>query len=133
MSPCVSPCATPDSSPETPAKWSASRSDAARPVADLSTPSANRFGGGSSSGRTTDSDTGYLGSNPSPPAKNGRGPAHAGLRLLRPWWYFGTMTPGERKILLRGVAGGTMLGLALGLMIALVIAIKPHLFAGLIH
>jgi len=43
------------------------------------------------------------------------------------------MTTGERKILLRGVAGGTMMGLALGLMIALVIAIKPHLFAGLIH
>src|SRR5215470_4127661 len=34
--------------------------------------------GGSSSGRTTDSDSVYLGSNPSPPANN-RGPAARGL------------------------------------------------------
>src|SRR4051812_47371342 len=38
--------------------------------------------GGSSSGRTTDSDSVYLGSNPSPPAKCARSPASAGLRLL---------------------------------------------------
>jgi hypothetical protein len=33
----------------------------------------------------------------------------------------------------RGVAAGTMVGLALGLMIALFIATKPELFAGLIR
>jgi tetrahydromethanopterin S-methyltransferase subunit F len=41
------------------------------------------------------------------------------------------MTNGEQKVLWRGVAAGTMVGLALGLMIALFIAIKPELFAGL--
>src|SRR3977135_3970697 len=74
-------------------KSSARRSDAARLAAGRSTRSVKRFGltrgtqlgarsldfvsrppGGSSSGRTTDSDSVYLGSNPSPPA-NWRGPA----------------------------------------------------------
>src|SRR5437879_5622522 len=67
-------------------KSSARRSDAARPAAGRSTRSVKRGGssgargsvlarsilypalGGSSSGRTTDSDSVYLGSNPSPPA-----------------------------------------------------------------
>jgi tetrahydromethanopterin S-methyltransferase subunit F len=41
------------------------------------------------------------------------------------------MTSGERKMLWRGVAAGTLVGLALGLMIALVMAMKPELFSGL--
>jgi hypothetical protein len=43
------------------------------------------------------------------------------------------MTNGEQKVLWRGVAAGTIVGLALGLMIALFIAMKPQLFAGLIR
>ncbi|HTB90309.1 MAG TPA: hypothetical protein VK743_20255 [Steroidobacteraceae bacterium] len=43
------------------------------------------------------------------------------------------MTNGEQKVLWRGVAAGTIVGLALGLMIALFIAMKPELFAGLIR
>ena len=43
------------------------------------------------------------------------------------------MASGEQKMLWRGVAAGTLLGLAIGGMIALVIAIKPELFAGLIQ
>ena len=43
------------------------------------------------------------------------------------------MTNGEQKVLWRGLAAGTILGLTLGLMVALVIAIKPELFAGLIR
>jgi tetrahydromethanopterin S-methyltransferase subunit F len=43
------------------------------------------------------------------------------------------MTNGEQKVLWRGVAAGTIIGLALGLSIALFIAIKPELFAGLIR
>jgi tetrahydromethanopterin S-methyltransferase subunit F len=41
------------------------------------------------------------------------------------------MTHGEQKMLWRGVAAGTMIGMAIGGMIALVIAMKPELFAGL--
>jgi tetrahydromethanopterin S-methyltransferase subunit F len=41
------------------------------------------------------------------------------------------MTTSEQKMLWRGVAAGTMIGLALGLMIALVIAMRPELFAAL--
>ena len=41
------------------------------------------------------------------------------------------MTHGEQKILWRGVAAGTIIGMAIGGMIALVIAMKPELFAGL--
>ena len=43
------------------------------------------------------------------------------------------MTPNERKVLWRGVAAGTLIGLALGLMLALVIAVRPELFAGLMR
>ena len=43
------------------------------------------------------------------------------------------MTNGEQKVLGRGVAAGTIVGLALGLMVALFIAMKPELFAGLIR
>ena len=43
------------------------------------------------------------------------------------------MTNGEQKMLVRGVAGGVVMGVAIGLMIALFIAIRPELFAGLIH
>lgn len=43
------------------------------------------------------------------------------------------MTNGEHKALWRGVAAGSLVGLALGLMIALFIAMKPELFAGLIR
>jgi hypothetical protein len=41
------------------------------------------------------------------------------------------MTDGEQKMLWRGVAAGTIIGMAIGGMIALVIAMKPELFAGL--
>src|SRR3977135_3756028 len=84
-------------------KSSARRSDAARLAAGRSTRSVKRFGltrgtqlgarsldfvsrppGGSSSGRTTDSDSVYLGSNPSPPA-NWKGPSHVtGLFYFSP-------------------------------------------------
>ena len=43
------------------------------------------------------------------------------------------MTHGEQKFLLRGVAAGTPVGVAIGLIIALFVAMKPHLFAGLIQ
>jgi hypothetical protein len=43
------------------------------------------------------------------------------------------MTSGEQKMLWRGVAAGTIMGLGIGGMIALVIAMKPELFAGLIQ
>jgi tetrahydromethanopterin S-methyltransferase subunit F len=43
------------------------------------------------------------------------------------------MTNGEQKVLWRGVAAGTIVGLALGFMIALFIAMKPEFFAGLIR
>jgi len=43
------------------------------------------------------------------------------------------MTPGEQKFLYRGVAAGTLIGLALGLMIALAIAVKPEFFAVLLR
>jgi hypothetical protein len=43
------------------------------------------------------------------------------------------MTNGEQKVLWRGVAAGTLVGLVLGVMIALFIAMKPHVFAGMIQ
>jgi hypothetical protein len=43
------------------------------------------------------------------------------------------MTNGEQKVLWRGVAAGTIVGLALGLSLALFIAMKPELFAELIR
>jgi hypothetical protein len=43
------------------------------------------------------------------------------------------VTPNEQKVLWRGVAAGTLIGLALGLMIALVIAIRPELFRALLQ
>jgi hypothetical protein len=43
------------------------------------------------------------------------------------------MTPNEQKVLMRGVAAGTLIGLALGGLIALVIAMKPGLFAALLQ
>jgi len=42
------------------------------------------------------------------------------------------MTNGEQKILMRGVAAGTIMGLAIGGIIALFIAIRPEFFAALI-
>jgi small subunit ribosomal protein S9 len=71
------PCARRDSSRAMRAKSNARRSAVAKRVAERSSPSADRGNGfrrsigfgGSSSGRTTVSDTVYLGSNPSPPAK----------------------------------------------------------------
>jgi hypothetical protein len=41
------------------------------------------------------------------------------------------MTNGEQKMLWRGVAAGTLIGLAVGGMIALCFAMKPELFARL--
>jgi hypothetical protein len=41
------------------------------------------------------------------------------------------MTQGEQTMLWRGVAAGTLVGLAIGGMIALVIAMKPEFVAGL--
>ena len=43
------------------------------------------------------------------------------------------MTTSQQTVFWRGVAAGTLLGLAIGGMIALVIAMKPELFAGLIQ
>ena len=43
------------------------------------------------------------------------------------------MTSGEQKVLSRGVAAGTLIGLAIGGMIALVIAMKLEFFARLIQ
>ena len=43
------------------------------------------------------------------------------------------MTTGEQKILVRGVAAGTIMGVAIGLMLALFIAMKPDFFAALIR
>ncbi len=41
------------------------------------------------------------------------------------------MTKGEQKMLMRGVAAGTIQGVAIGLMIAFFIAMKPESFAWL--
>jgi hypothetical protein len=43
------------------------------------------------------------------------------------------MTTSEHKMLNRGVAAGTLIGLAMGLMIALFIAMKPEFFAALVR
>ena len=43
------------------------------------------------------------------------------------------MTSGEQKVLMRGVAAGCLMGLALGGMIALFIALRPELLARLIQ
>ena len=43
------------------------------------------------------------------------------------------MTNGEQKVLRRGVAAGTLIGLAIGLMLALFIAIRPEFFAELMR
>jgi len=43
------------------------------------------------------------------------------------------MTPGEQKMLNRGVAAGTLIGLVIGGLIALFIAMKPEFFAALLH
>ncbi len=43
------------------------------------------------------------------------------------------MTNGEQKVLVRGVAAGTIMGLAIGLILALFIAMKPEFFAALIQ
>jgi F0F1-type ATP synthase assembly protein I len=39
------------------------------------------------------------------------------------------MTTSERKMLNRGIAAGTMVGVAIGLLLALFIAMKPEFFA----
>jgi tetrahydromethanopterin S-methyltransferase subunit F len=43
------------------------------------------------------------------------------------------MTNGEQKMLWRGVAAGTVMGVAIGLIIALFIVMKPELFAALVR
>ena len=43
------------------------------------------------------------------------------------------MTHAEHKMLVRGVAGGTLIGMVVGLMLALVIALKPEFFAALVR
>jgi hypothetical protein len=43
------------------------------------------------------------------------------------------MTNGEQKVLARGIAAGTVMGMAVGLMIALFITMKPEFFAALIR
>jgi hypothetical protein len=42
------------------------------------------------------------------------------------------MTTSEQKMLVRGVAAGTIMGVVIGLMIGLFIAIRPELFRALI-
>ena len=41
------------------------------------------------------------------------------------------MTKGEQKVFVRGVAAGTLTGVAIGLLLALFIALKPEFFARL--
>jgi hypothetical protein len=43
------------------------------------------------------------------------------------------MTTGEQKMLGRGVAAGTLMGLAIGGIIALFIALNPAFFASLVR
>jgi hypothetical protein len=43
------------------------------------------------------------------------------------------VTTGEHKMVVRGVAAGTILGLAIGLITALFIAMQPHMFAAFIR
>jgi tetrahydromethanopterin S-methyltransferase subunit F len=43
------------------------------------------------------------------------------------------MTAGEHKVLIRGVAAGTIGGLAIGLITALFIAMRPDMFAPLVR
>ena len=43
------------------------------------------------------------------------------------------MTPGEQKMLNRGVAAGALIGLVTGGLIALFIAMKPEFFVALLH
>jgi hypothetical protein len=43
------------------------------------------------------------------------------------------MTPSEQKVLWRGVAADTLVGVVVGLLIALFIAIRPELFTSLIR
>jgi len=43
------------------------------------------------------------------------------------------MTTGEQRVLWRGVAGGTIMGLAIGGILALFIAVRPEFFASLIR
>jgi tetrahydromethanopterin S-methyltransferase subunit F len=43
------------------------------------------------------------------------------------------MNQGEQKMLRRGVAAGTLIGLAIGGLTALVIAMRPELFAALVQ
>lgn len=43
------------------------------------------------------------------------------------------MTDAEHKVLVRGVAAGTIVGFAIGLLVALFIAMKPEFFARLIQ
>jgi hypothetical protein len=38
------------------------------------------------------------------------------------------MTQGEQKMLTKGVAAGTLMGMAIGLIIALAIVLRPDLF-----
>jgi hypothetical protein len=43
------------------------------------------------------------------------------------------MTSGEQKMAWRGIAAGTIMGLAIGGIIALCIAVRPEFFAALIR
>lgn len=43
------------------------------------------------------------------------------------------MTTGEQKLLRRGIAAGTLMGLAIGGIIALFIAMKPEFLAALVR
>ena len=43
------------------------------------------------------------------------------------------MTNGEKRVLMRGVAAGTITGVAVGLILALFIAMKPEFFAAVIR
>ena len=43
------------------------------------------------------------------------------------------MTNGEQKMLTRGVAAGTLMGVAIGFMIALLILAKPDFFAAFVR
>src|SRR3989344_8819713 len=105
MKPCAPRCARPVTSHAIRARWNARstaciRLASGRNIQSVNFQSATRkyikppsgglifqleFGslGGSSNGRTTDSDSVYLGSNPSPPAKKQNGPLCVGRFVFR--------------------------------------------------
>ena len=91
----------PVSSPAMPARSNARKSDCTRPASGPNTPSGSSTyrTGGSSNGRTADSDSASLGSNPSPPAKH--------RRSVSPWSSAKAGSHGLRLPLVEAGVGGS--------------------------